>query len=188
MIKVYYSDVEQITINEKIIDNLPTVRKQYISSISDEKRKKQSVLVWLLLEYALKDCCGKSDYSFFVESGEWFAKDCEVNFSLSHSDNMVAVAISNNPVGVDVEKCDEKILKIASKLSDFCLEDCASIDEVERLTLAWTKKESLFKAKNGNNFFYKKILDNAGQKYLLTACVSEKRFEFINVNALCMLG
>ena len=123
MVKVYYSDITKITANEKILDKLPLVRKQYVTSISDEKRRKQSVFIWLLLEYVLKESCGKSDYTFFVENGEWLAKDCEFHFSLSHSDNIVAVAISNGCVGVDVEKCDKKVLRLASKLSDFSSND-----------------------------------------------------------------
>lgn len=181
MVKVYYCDISLYDFGEALIEWLPSVRKEYVKSINDEKRKKQSLYVWLLLVYALKDCLNRTDFCFYVDNDAWTIRENGIKFSLSHSDNFVAVAIDSAAVGIDVEKCNEKILKLKSvlePLNDFNME----LSVIENLTLKWTKKESLFKAKVGKNYSYKKIFDFFEQEYIITACSNSESFEFINVD------
>ncbi len=180
VIKVYYCVVAEFNCDEKLIKSLPKVRREYVNGFTDKKRQTQSVYVWKLLEYALnKDFNLRSTEFCQNLDGAWFVKNNEVFFSLAHSNNIVAVAVSNvEPIGIDVEQCSDKILKIEKKLNA----KCENFSKIDALTLKWTKKESLYKAKSGNIYSYKKIADNCGCSYYLTVCANDDNVEFNNID------
>ena len=68
--------------------------------------------------------------------------------SISHSSTFTAIIFSDNlPVGIDVEKQREKILKIAHKFTPFEeYKTIANVDAlISKLTIVWGAKESLYK-------------------------------------------
>ena len=142
---------------------LPPIRQQMIDGCQDATHKQQSYCVWLLLDYALKQKCGKGvdAFTFTVDGNGKWSSDNGVSFSLSHSENVVAVALSSKAVGVDVEAVNCK--RFNARLADRILtENERSIyNNVTRATreaqprlLAefWTAKESVFKRDGGNAF------------------------------------
>ena len=181
MVKVYYANIENNTCDEQLIKSLNPVRAKYVESITNCDRKKQSVWVWKLLEFALNDYFGRNDYNFSF-NGSYFCviDDSNVNFSLTHSKNIVAVAVSKYSVGVDVEACTEKVLKLKKHLNMNNLKQIDDKTQICELTLEWTKKESLLKAKNAKNFKYVKINDMKND-YFLTVCSDEDYIEFIKI-------
>ena len=177
VIKVYYSFTTEYHIDDKIeIEDFE--RQRYISTITDKERKAQSIKVWKLLEFALKKDFSINDMQFErCENGSWQLKNGKPFFSLSHSKGLVVVAIDEeNNIGVDVELVSNKILKIQKLFPNLSNEQ---INE-DRLTLEWTKKESLFKNKKGKNFVSNKIFNN-GNYYYVTACVCDSNVQFIEV-------
>ncbi|MBQ7236680.1 MAG: hypothetical protein IJX03_05965 [Clostridia bacterium] len=180
MIKVYYCVVTEFSCDEELIKSLPTVRQEYVNSITDKKRQAQSVYVWKLLEYALNKDFNLKLIEFYQNlDGAWALKKNEVFFSLAHSKNIVAVAVSNvKPIGIDVEQCSDKILKVEKILNA----KCENFSKIDALTLQWTKKESLYKAKSGKNYSYIKIGDNCGNSYYLTVCFNDDKIEFNNID------
>jgi len=64
------------------------------------------------------------------------------NISISHSDKYVAIIISNNKVGIDIEKISNKPLKVIQKF--ISKNDNIKVDQKEA-SLAWCAKETLFK-------------------------------------------
>ena len=174
MIKVYYCDVIGLVDYYNLIEILPDKRKEYVLSISDVNRQKQSVLVWVLLEKCLSKFHQLTNLDFEFDQQRWKLKNTDLDFSISHSKNFITVAIGESPVGVDVEICDSKILKLKSK---FC-----NSDDIGELTERWTRKESLFKARKGKNFNTTKIFDEVGHEYKLTVCSDSEEAEFIKVD------
>ncbi|MBO7345868.1 MAG: hypothetical protein J6U92_08030 [Clostridia bacterium] len=182
MVKVFYATINGVALNENLISALPTVRKEYVSTIKDPFRKAQSVLVWCLLQEVLKKEFGFNDSLDFIQNnGEWSALNGGIEFSLSHSNNVVAVAVSNNRVGVDVELCSSKVLKVKKMFQI----DTQAIDEIEQLTLLWTQKESAYKSKINGNLFSKTLLID-GEKYVVTvnAIDNDVEFKFIDIQNL----
>ena len=132
----------------------PSLRDEEISACTSEKAQNEKYCVWKLLEYALFHSFGKriEEISFAKsENGKWTCDFC--HFSLSHSGNAVAVALSDCAVGVDIEKLTA--VKNAKRIAEKILTD-AEMEEYRRLALsperaneflleAWTQKESLFK-------------------------------------------
>ena len=81
-----------------------------LSSMKSDIRKKEFLSVRLLLK-----SFGFSDYDLtYDDSGKPILKNgCFI--SITHSIDYSAVAISKFPIGIDIEKKRDKILKIASK-------------------------------------------------------------------------
>jgi len=179
VIKVYFTDITNCKYRISDVERFPKLRRDYVNSITDEGRKCQSVMVWMLLEYALKDfnVCG----NFSVDSkGRWRIIEGGAKFSISHSGNIVAVAVTDTEyVGVDVEKCTEKVLKLKNKLGEY---NTGNVSNVEFLTREWTKKESAYKAGKKCEFFSRKIFDKLGDEYFMTLCTKDKFDDFIYVD------
>ena len=147
---VYVAEIDKV----KPLKIVSQGRKNYIRSCSDENLKRQRKAVWNLLEKVLSTVykIDESDLKFYREdSGKWKVATLDIDFSLSHTEKIVAVAISNKSVGVDVEPIRE--IKSKSFIDRFLSQN--EKDEYEKATnkdgyliKAWTKKESVFKAKN----------------------------------------
>ncbi len=184
MLKVFWCDVSEADYcNYKDVQCL--VRKKYINSIRDPKRKKQSFFVWKLLEYVSKKQfgCDKIDGEA-EQNGKWRIKGVDFKFSLSHSDNIVAVAVSDASVGVDVEKYSDTIMKVRKFLLKNGEKDCCC--DTEKLILLWTERESFFKCSKNNvceNLYFsnKNITDRHGNNYCCGVCGKEHCTEFYEI-------
>ena len=78
--------------------------------------------------------------------------------SFSHSDKLVAVSISARETGIDIQKLDTKICRIAPRFVN--AEDERSINlpgEVLSLSMIWSIKEAVFKV-YGSNLPFKNII------------------------------
>ncbi len=142
----------------------PKERNEEVLSVSNETVKKSKYWVWKTLEYAFFRTFGYKILDLDLtktKNGKWVSEKCY--FSLSHSKNAVAVAVSNRETGIDIEESasfykkfeDEKtfelfIKKILSK------RETTPKNRAELLTL-WTKKECLFKASKLKGFMPTKL-------------------------------
>ena len=69
----------------------------------------------------------------------------DTHISISHSSKSVLMAISNVPIGIDVEEIHPRILKIQSKFVHSEETKIYSCKSIEDLILLWTIKESAYK-------------------------------------------
>lgn len=87
-----------------------------------------------------------------VKSQKSKDKSCESNIqhiSISHSHDFSCICISNSVMGIDIEKCKEKTLKIAPRFLEIKhLENLSTYDKIAKATIIWGVKESIFKIKN----------------------------------------
>ena len=155
----------------EVRDVQPAIRNEAVQQCGDLLTKQQRYCVWLLLDYALHERFGKSvgEGNFTVEpTGKWKC-DNGVCFSLTHSGHVVAVAVNNDEVGVDLEA----VSSFASHANDGkfferVLTDTETIEfaklspeqQAKALAELWTRKESLFKLNGGANFV-PKLIDTA---------------------------
>lgn len=178
MIKCFYSFIEDFNINLDKVDYLCDNRKDYVEKFSDNRRKVQSVLVWKLLRFALKEYFNNLTNNFICSSNGWQLVDNSAFFSITHSDKLICVAISvSDTLGVDGEKCTDKILKVKKLFAN----ECFDLNSVDELTLAWTKKESNFKNKNGKLFNSKKVYFN-NEEYFISVCSNIGNVEFEQID------
>ena len=136
---------EWLTEKEK---TLPVWRLTKVQSLKKEEDKIRSVAAFLLLERALQDLGISPVPEFAYEDfGKPYLPGYPVHFSLSHTKNAVACAVSDCPIGVDVQ---EKV-EYSSRLADRICSDAERTalenakDKDLALTALWTKKEALAK-------------------------------------------
>lgn len=147
----------------------PPERNEQIQSCTNSHIQLQRYGVWKLLERALMRTFGLKieDCSFErLPSGKWACDKC--CFSLSHSHDALAVAISKSSVGVDIELIEEPKAKIAARLlSDSELHHYLSLNAQEQadyLIKCFTQKESMFKRSNDTVFNPKSLVADSTVK------------------------
>lgn len=156
-VDVYTASIPQ---GKKMAEVLPRLRQEQIESTTHPDLQQQRYYVWKLLEYALHHSLGLEMENLHfsrAETGKWTCEECF--FSLSHTQDAVAVAVSGKPVGVDLECTDrlirpnlaEKILTPEEKLQ------LSQQDRDRNLLKMWCAKESLFKAGSDPVFYPHKL-------------------------------
>ena len=103
---------------------------------------------WLASRYLLKVLLNAPEplETDSLPTGKPFLVGRSEEISLSHSGDYVAVMVGQGNVGVDIQKCKEKISKLEHKFAR--PEESAGIDrsrEVLHLHLLWGAKEALYK-------------------------------------------
>ena len=104
--------------------------------LNTEKRKKEWLASRLLLN--------KINPSHSISYNRFGAPELSnrSNISISHSKELVAIIISQQKVGIDIEEISEKALSVSLKfISENNLKDLNS----EKATLIWCCKEAIFK-------------------------------------------
>ena len=117
-------------------------RLERVSNMKSDLHRRGFLSIRLLLaEFGYQD----SDL-YYDDNGRPFLKDGK-HISITHSFHFSAVIISNNPVGIDIEKQRQKIKLIANKFVDYEFDylDRTSKDYIDKLTIIWCIKESLYK-------------------------------------------
>ncbi|MDC0201771.1 4'-phosphopantetheinyl transferase superfamily protein [Flavobacteriales bacterium] len=114
------------------------------SHLKSEKRKKEFLACRILLNYFNKDL--KISYS---ANGSPKLNNSQF-ISISHSNDLVCIIISDNNVGIDIELISEKTLRTSSKFTE-------KINLTkEEITLIWCIKEAVFKFHKIGNIDFKK--------------------------------
>lgn len=137
--------------DSKLSSVFPPERQAQLDATVSEPHRRQRYYVWKLLEYALFQFLGLTmeQVHFSLDSsGRWSCRECF--FSLTHSKNAVAVAISHHPIGVDLERLDrpvhpglpQKILTEEELAAFSFLEESR---KAPYLLEKWCEKESRFK-------------------------------------------
>ncbi|MEE0990195.1 MAG: 4'-phosphopantetheinyl transferase superfamily protein [Paludibacteraceae bacterium] len=121
-----------------------------IENISNDVRKKERIISRFLLETLV----GKKVKVKYADSGKPFCDG--VHFSISHTKNFVAVIVSNEPVGVDIEYKSDRIFRITEKfMHPDELKTLSECSEKQKFALiCWCAKETVFKIieENGVDF------------------------------------
>lgn len=125
-----------------------------LQSMKSESHQKGFLAVRMLLQHLdytdfdlYYDALGKPHLK--LEANENKSTNNSQHISISHSHEFSAIAISNENIGLDIEKLKEKTLKIAPRFMDVShLENLNDEDKIKKATIIWGIKESIFKVKN----------------------------------------
>lgn len=172
--EIYVAPIEMFKNNEI----LPKYTKKEFGKITNEKVKRKKFSAYGLLKYAVEK-------SFrIVENFENFKKTkngkpvCkDYCFSISHTDELVAVGVSKCNLGVDIEFVDKS--KGVELLKNAMLEneETFQIASHKDVFSVWTKKEAIFKFIEGKTFEPKKInINSASTK---TFCFSHNEKDYV---------
>ncbi len=153
MIKIYYTDVSVLEFDEKKFKNkISKLRYEKIKTLKKEKDKLLSLGAELLLNYAVQQYFPgvvEPVKYYYNKNGKPFIEGNPVYFSLSHSGNYSACAISDNEIGIDIELMRDINLNIAKKF--FTQKEYEYIiskpeKRIEHFFDIWVLKESYMKA------------------------------------------
>ena len=128
---------------EELILLSPNVDTNHLKS---EKRKIEFICSRILL-----NIFDKTESISYSENGNPQLKGS--NFiSISHSGEIVCIAISDNKIGIDTEKISDKTLRVQSKFTNT---HHINLNK-EKTTLIWCIKEAVFKWHTKGNIDFKK--------------------------------
>lgn len=145
-------------INEDLYNNarrfVTINRLEKTDRLVEHRDRILSVMSEFILLYYLRTHFGIRVYKFCENSrGKPFiAKNNLIKFNISHTRNIVSVAISENNVGIDVETSLSTTDKQIVQLIDFCFSENEKIyinfgkpDYAYRFCEVWTRREAYFK-------------------------------------------
>jgi phosphopantetheinyl transferase len=109
---------------------------------------------FLSVRHLLAELNYTDDDLFYTEDGKPHLKDGK-RISISHSFNFSTIIVSNQVIGIDIEKNREKIIRIADKFVGDETKFLTKNDLVKQLTVIWGAKESLFKIHPDGGLLFK---------------------------------
>ncbi len=131
-----------------LIDKYNLVLSNDFFKIKSEIHKKQFIAKILLLNHLkLSNLIYKNDVGKpFLENGQ--------HISISHSGKYVGIAIGNTALGLDIEKQNDKLIRIQNKFIDSKDFEYQDIITKNKLLWYWTAKEAVYKliGKRGLSF------------------------------------
>lgn len=148
MIKVAYCNVKDLDL-EKTYPILPESRQEKVDNFIFDKDKKLSSGVYLLLKKMLDEENIDDPIIETEKDGKPYISNYEnIHFNMSHAGRMVACAISDEEIGIDIEKIDPLIdMKIAQTF--FYNSEYDNIkksdNRVDQFFKYWVLKESYMK-------------------------------------------
>ena len=150
MVQVYIADITHLPDpkeHAELTYALPQERREKIMHFGQSQNRRQSLGAGLLLEQVLAEH-GISANS--VRIGKHGKPEVPgIHFNLSHSENLVVCAVSDKPVGCDVEKIKEVPHTLAerffSEKEREYLSACSGEAYKEAFFRLWTMKESYAK-------------------------------------------
>jgi phosphopantetheinyl transferase len=117
------------------------------SRISHPQKRKQHLAGRYVLKMLLPDLDLKT--ISVAENKKPFIMGSEIDFSITHSDNLVGVIVGiGRRVGMDIEFANQRVLDLSHKFmttADFSTFYNDDFSDQEKATIAWTMKESAFK-------------------------------------------
>jgi 4'-phosphopantetheinyl transferase len=155
--KVVYWKIEED--ESFFLENSYYLEKYEISQYTNTKNRLQ----WLAGKRLMFDFFGESVFKNIKKDilGKPYSADKDFYLSLSHTDELVGMVVSDKNVGIDIQRFNSKLHKIAHKYiseRDLRLIFDSGLLIEEKILLQWSVKEALFKAYGKGQLDYRKNL------------------------------
>lgn len=150
--KWYKYDIRGLTDEEynKYFSLMSPEKQQRVNKFRFADDKKRTVAGEMLARKTIAEWCSvdETDVVFYKnEHGKPYLKDLPCYFNISHSGDFVVCAVSENEIGIDIEKIRPIDLKIAKRVfsEDETTYILSSKTPKENFFELWTKKEAILK-------------------------------------------
>ena len=177
-IYVYYAQTSVDTAERELY---PRERMDEINRCKNDSARREKYSAWKLLEHAINDAFSLDfDNLQFakLDSGKWICDKC--SFSISHSEGVVAVAVSDASMGVDVEPVRTIDPRLSGKvLTDAEYEHYSVLSEDDKASFlleCWCKKEAIFKAIGGSVLLPKTIECSAYHTVIKRVNINQREY------------
>jgi 4'-phosphopantetheinyl transferase len=142
---------------EWFLENLPI---EAVNRTVLEKWHFKRQLEWLSGRYLIYAITGKTTIAV-DDYGKPYFLDNSAHFSVSHTNNYVALLLSQTPCGIDIQTYSPKIARIATKFINAIEEDYLiglnQTDYTAFLHVYWSAKEAVYKAYGKKELAFKDI-------------------------------
>lgn len=159
--------IETTNVEKVKIETLKLFQKK---DISDENKWKVHCLSYLLVDKFLEEVYGIESREIVFEEGKPMLIDGGKYFSISHSEDLIAIAFSDTNCGVDIEKIKLREFKKIAERMNFEAETLGEFYE------EWTKYEAIYKL--GKNIEYGSTASFDLDEYALAAVSEDPCEEF----------
>ena len=122
-------------------------------NIKNLKRKYEKYYTHKLLNYLLKN----TKYTVKYNNRKPIIKNKALNISISHTNERVGVALSQNQLGLDMEVISIRTQKLLHRFINEKDKNFINADNIVDTTLLWTIKEATFKLDNSLTNFKRDI-------------------------------
>lgn len=134
---------------DQALASLPRERREKAMRYRLESDRKNCAISYLLLRYALKECFGITEFRIgFGRCGKPFLEQFpDIYFNISHCCRGCAVAVSDEPVGVDIQEIRPFSWKVAERVccaQELCILEKSNCRERDFIRM-WAIKESYVK-------------------------------------------
>ena len=152
----------------------PPERAAEIAACSHERVRRDKTLDWQLLFFGLQKSLSLTPETLHFKKRKTGGWTCdEAFFSLSHAGDFVVAAVSNRPVGVDVEFIEPFKARFADRPKDWTslrrkvytsaeLRACED-DSLSDFLTKWTRKEAIFKQTGTGRYHPNRIESDSEQ-------------------------
>lgn len=158
-------DIRQFTNSDYLsaYENLDDTKRARVERTRQRKDRIRTVAADCLARKMLSEvlgCAPEAVCFAYAENGKPFVPDSSYEFSVSHSDDMVVVAVHAGAVGIDIERVrevsprlakkyfceDENVYVFGHKPRDVDFESMTAADIRMRFFEVWTAKEAYLKS------------------------------------------
>lgn len=167
-----------------LFENLPLSRKERILKLNDNPTYQEFLIVEYFIVAKKLRLSNQQDFCY-NKFGKPYTKNEKLHFNISHSKNILAIAFSRYPIGVDVQHfldCDDDIAKLTCNDEEYAIVLNSKNKNIE-FTKLWAQKESVVKMFGGTLYLdTKNILSNIAQlkikckvkeDYVISICYSK---------------
>jgi len=148
------NDFDKVDINY-FYNKLPKLKKDKIDKFRNDETKIKSIIGEILLcELLTKNNIYYNNIEYYINDyGKPYLKNINLFFNISHSFDYVISIISNNEIGIDIEKIRKTPLNIINQFAtekekEYILSTSTNIEE--RIFKIYTLKEAYFKMLGAN--------------------------------------
>lgn len=147
--KIYFLDITTVTEAEFELwySQMSSEKKLAADRLQNKTKRLSKIAADALCRKAISENCGIpcQDIVFGTkEKGKPFAVNAETEFSISHSGNMVACAVSDKEIGIDIEKIRDVNPRATAKFATDSEINYINSDS-DGFFKIWTLKEAYFK-------------------------------------------
>lgn len=123
--------------SERLLALLPPQRRERLLRVKDPERRREPLCAYLLLQLALWETYGWKklpEMSTTSQGKPLFPEHPDVHFNLSHTGGAVMVGVSDQPIGVDIERIRPVSLRSMQRL--------AGVSTEEAFFQCWVRREA----------------------------------------------
>ncbi len=146
-------------LKELLKDN--SIIEQIETQYNNPKRQREQLISHLLIKHLLGEAKAIKHHA----NGMPYIEDCtELFISISHSRKSIAVAISNTPIGIDLEEIERKqyslLKKYTSQTEQNWVESKQNNNEKQFISaIIWSAKEAIYKLANTEGLLFESEIE-----------------------------